>query len=138
MIRNHAKLASHRFAVQELEKRKIDSLNNIHYHEQPHLIVTNRVMRSVYFEIIKGLSFRAHSDLIDLQIGNGLTMGHLCRSDKIAKKITISISSYMHEVLIDFLKREMPPLRRVQTCPFVTTPMLISCYSCPMSLLSEI
>ena len=116
MIEDHAKLASHRLNMQELEKRKIDALNNINHLEQPHLVVTNRIMRCVYLEVIKGLSFRSHADLVDLQVVNGLAMGHLCRSEVIAKKITISISSYMHQNLIEFLKSESPPLRKV-TCP---------------------
>ena len=77
MIEDHAKLASHRLNMQELEKRKIDALNNINHLEQPHLVVTNRIMRCVYLEVIKGLSFRSHADLVDLQVVNGLAMGHL-------------------------------------------------------------
>ena len=107
-IRRHETLVSHKAVMLELKRRKTDKMNNITYVEEPHLSVTNKNFRNVYFGILTTMSFNNHAVLSTLEEKNGVWLGNYCRSKDSARKIAKSISLSMHDELLDFIKREKP------------------------------
>ena len=107
-ITRHESLVSHKAVMVELKRRKTDKMNNITYVEEPHLAVTNKNFRNVYFGILTTLSFNSHTVLSTLQEKNGVWLGNYCRSKDSARKIAKSISLSMHDELLEFIKKEKP------------------------------
>ena len=112
LIYRHATSVTHTEVVHALKQQKIDLLNGVTYDEPDHLHCTCANFRNVYFGLITNMSFRSHTLLTKLQELNfkpeDIHLGNLCRSHMAAKKIAISISSKMHDDLVQYLKDEMP------------------------------
>ena len=110
MIRDHTHTAVHDEVEKSLKDRKIDELYNVERKEPRHHKVTNNIYRSIYYEIMTGLSFNSHHSLVELQEQNGATMGDMCKSKEIAKKMTIHLSEEMHKELKAYLLKKKPYL----------------------------
>ena len=110
MIRDHLHTVTHDEIEKSLKERKIDELYNVKRSEPRHHKVTNNIYRSIYYEIMTGLSFNSHHSLVELQEQNGAVMGNMCRNKDTAKKMTIHLSEEMHKELLAYLKEKKPHL----------------------------
>ena len=108
MINNHKNSKTHKAVLKALKQRKIDELTGTVLNEERHLKVTNSIIRTIHFEVMTGLSFNVHRQLVELQKRNGVRLGHLCNSRATAKKMTIFLSEEMHREFLAFMKREEP------------------------------
>ena len=114
MITRHITAVTHTEVIHALKQEKIDLLNGVTFEEPRHLHRTCANFRNVYFGMITNMSFRSHTILTQLQELNfgeeDIKLGNLCRSVEAARKIAISISSKMHDDLMEYLKNEEPYL----------------------------
>ena len=76
VINEHFKNPTHN-AIEAEEKRAQTKYWNAQtkQYEENKLVATNMCHRTVYLEIMKGISLQSHSDMILLQSYNGLKMG---------------------------------------------------------------
>ena len=72
--------------------------------------ITNRMMRTVYSEVLINVPFSSHSTLVELQEANGLDFGNYFRSDRGAKDMTLHISKVMDDTYLDELMSSESPL----------------------------
>ena len=110
MIKEHLKSEAHEEIFKALKDRKIDELFDIKRPEPKHHKVTNNIYRTLYYEVMTGLSFKSHKSMVELQARNGAEMGNMCRSQMIAKRMTTHLSEEMHKELLAYLKEKKPYL----------------------------
>ena len=94
---------------QELENQ-ISGMIKDKINDQDNFAVTNRHMRIVLASAKMCLSFNAHPILVYLHQKSGVDMGHLCATNKAAKRLAMSMSKTMKNILKAQLKKERSPL----------------------------
>lgn len=116
-LSEHAKSKAHANVISKLQqnsarnqrKRFLQDEHSEETKDKNYLEITARVIRTVYVINKLSLPFSDHTALVTLQNLNGLDMGihHFERTS--CARITLDISSKMHETLIDSLiKNQMP------------------------------
>ena len=95
--------------MQEAKEKHLIGLENeitkaIDETEPLELVVTNRVMRSVFFAVDNYFSFNTHEELMDLMEANGVDIGDHCRSGYISKEMTKAISLNIRDEFIQAVK----------------------------------
>lgn len=73
------------------------------------LVITSRMIRTVYAEIKMNIPFDSHNDLVTLQKLNGVDLGTHHADHMAAKRMTETISSKMHNILIQYIKTKKMP-----------------------------
>lgn len=89
------------------EFRKIN--DEIESRDNNALVVTSRMIRTVYVEVKTNVPFSSHRNMVILQDYNGLNMGFHHYDKNAATRMTKSISNYMHEILLSHFMRSKSP-----------------------------
>ena len=112
-IRYHEQSPGHSKIVERLQQSfdGTDFYNHVAWNEEEHMVVTTRVMRSVYTAVRHlAASYNSMKYLITLQEQHGLNLGTQCKSRQTHTEMTAIISRLMHDKLIESIKTNGNPL----------------------------
>jgi hypothetical protein len=111
-ITDHTASSMHKNAVLQLKDEYEASLKQCSgamYSKKQSLLgtqhlITVKMMRTVYAEVLLNLPFQSHADVVMLQTLNGLQLGSHHYERTSATRMVHSISLKMHETLVNYLK----------------------------------
>jgi hypothetical protein len=123
-IREHGSSSYHKNAIRSIVDLAKNNLPKIIQDNQAmadarsanDLKITSRVIRTVYFEAIVGMSFKSHRRAVQLKEIHGLDLGVHHHDHMAAQRIVHCIGNHMHNDLIERLKISKSPVTLILDC----------------------